>query len=255
MNNQTLSSKYLPNFILKTRKPPPLNKNFFTGYYIKMRKLTYLLCIIPSLILGSISVVAGKEIIYPSCQKNLDNIDIQKLCLEKYFVFQGRPIHPKIIQDFMTWLSDSGDQVVAINLEDSQGADRYCCDADVTLHVNTDGKTSVKADRSEGGWIAYIFHGRTSDGLYFLEVSESSGGSGVFGTLLILKITEEFYFKRKTMQNFVSSLRPKIDKSHRKRLHLKKIATVLLGDRQAHKIQIIDDSLVINRKKIIIPSM
>ena len=155
----------------------------------------------------------------------------------------------------MTWLSDNGDQVVAINLEDSQGADRYCCDADVTLQVNADGKTSVKADHSGGGWIAYIFHGRTTNGLYFLEVNESGGGSGVFGTLLILKITEEIYFKENTAQNFAKYVNPKIDKSQKKRFHLNKVGKVLLGDRQAHKIQVIDDSLVINGKKILISDM
>ena len=220
-----------------------------------MRKLTFTLCIIPTLILGSIGVSAGKKIIYPSCQENPNNIGIQKLCLEKYFVFKGRPIHPKIIQDFMTWLSDTGDQVVAINLEDSQGANRYCCDDDVTIRVTADGKTFAKAERNGGGWIAYIFHGRTSDGLYFLEVNESGGGSGIFGTLLILKITEEFYFKQHTVQNFAKYINPKIDKSQKKRLHLNKVGTVLLGDRQAHKIQIINDALVINGKKILIPAM
>ena len=110
---------------------------------------------------------------------------------------------------------------MAISLEDSQGADRYCCDADVTLQVNADGKTSVKADHSGGGWIAYIFHGRTTNGLYFLEVNESGGGSGIFGTLLILKITEEIYFKENTAQNFAKYLIPKIDKSQKKRFHLK----------------------------------
>ena len=242
-------------FIEESREPPPLNKNFFIGYYTKMKRLIFTLCIVPTLFLGSISVGAGKEIIYPSCQENSDNIASQKLCLERYFVFKGRPVHPKIIQDLMTWLSDNGDQVVAINLEDSQGADRYCCDADVTLQVNADGKTSVKADHSGGGWIAYIFHGRTTNGLYFLEVNESGGGSGVFGTLLILKITEEIYFKENTAQNFAKYLIPKIDKSQKKRFHLNKVGKVLLGDRQAHKIQVIDDSLVINGKKILISDM
>lgn len=220
-----------------------------------MKKLILTLCIVPTWILGSISVGAGKEIIYPSCQKKSDNIAIQRHCLERYFVFKGRPVHPKIIQDLMTWLSDNGDQVVAINLEDSQGADRYCCDADVTLQVNADGKTSVKADHSGGGWIAYIFHGRTTNGLYFLEVNENGGGSGVFGTLLILKVTEEIYLKENTAQNFAKYSNPKIDKSQKKRLHLNKVGKVLLGDRQAHKIQIIDDFLVINGKKILISAM
>lgn len=47
------------------------------------------------------------------------------LCAKKYFMIQGEPINPLIIHDLVSWFSDDGEQVEAINLLDSQKSNRY----------------------------------------------------------------------------------------------------------------------------------
>ena len=59
------------------------------------------------------------------CRDRNEDINIQAMCLKEHFFFGGNPVHPKIIEDMITWISDSGDQTVAINLEDSQGSNKY----------------------------------------------------------------------------------------------------------------------------------
>ena len=192
--------------------------------------------------------------IEPACHKNSGEISVQTFCLQKYFMFRGQPLHPKIIQDFMTGLSDNGDQVVAINLEDSQGANRYCCDEDVSFSIDKNGIISAKADLNQGGWIQYRYHGIVN-GLFIVEVMENTGGSGLFGTLLILRATQRYYLQETSTWDLKKQSSPNIFKSEKPRLHLNKIGKVLLGDRQPNTISVINASLIINGKKIDIPDL
>ena len=80
--------------------------------------------------------------------------------------------HPKIIEEFNTPLSDTGEQVVAINMSDSQDSNRYCCRSDVQnprtfVKIDCDGTncmsygeekiTFFKIDYGKDGWFEYMF--------------------------------------------------------------------------------------------------
>ena len=54
-----------------------------------------------------------------------------------YSFVQAPFVHPRIIEDLSTWLSDSGDQVVAINVLDAQGSNRYS--GRVSVNENLEG--------------------------------------------------------------------------------------------------------------------
>ena len=191
----------------------------------------------------------------PECRKSTSDIEEQKRCLEKYFSFSGHPIHPKIIQDFSTWMSDGGDQVVAINLNYSQNSNRYCCQEDVDFTIAENGKVSAAISSQKGESLRYIFHGKTTAGIYVLEVYESGGGSGVFGQIMLLKTSEEFRLSGSPARDLVEQPTPSLVKSTKQNIHLRKFGNVTLGDRESHKIDIVNGALIVDDKEINIPPL
>lgn len=109
--------------------------------------------------------------------------------------FQGAPfIHPQIIRDFATWLSDTGDQVVAINLTDSQDSNRYFGD----FKVEHDDKSSapIISMTVEDQRFSYQFIGVMENGISVLKtVQSSTDGSGVFPTLMFLSFQQDHGIK------------------------------------------------------------
>jgi hypothetical protein len=79
-------------------------------------------------------------------------------------------IKPALVQDLYTWESDHGDQVLALDLAGSQGSNRYF-------------------DPPAGFTYRYI--GRTPDGIDVLFTSSSQGGSGVFRSLMLVRLRRE----------------------------------------------------------------
>jgi len=98
-------------------------------------------------------------------------------------------IHPKIIKDLSTYLSDSGDQVVGINLKDSQNSNRYY--GEIHTRELEGGGTSVYWDesgvmaieRSDGEIVTfktregfeYTYVGKTDSGIHVLVVTDWGG--------------------------------------------------------------------------------
>ena len=154
----------------------------------------------------------------------------------------------------MTWISDGGHQVVAINITDSQGSNRSCCADRVELEFGSDGTVSARFDASERDWLRYRFHGTTDAGVYVVEVDEG-GGSGIFGTLLLLNVDEEVYLQRTVARDLIEEEAPALLWADKRELHLRRIGTVLLGDRGGHTIDIAGDAIVIDGVKIDMPSL
>ena len=194
----------------------------------------------------SIKMIPLTEAEY-DCTKPTKHIDIQVFCLKKNFTFNGHPVHPKIMEEFNTPLSDTGEQVVAINMSDSQNSNRYCCWSDVQNRG-----PFIKLDYGKDGWFEYIYRGATTDGILVVEISYSGGGSGVFGEL-------QFYILRQVKELLDERVRYLEDnwflplKSNSKRLHLEKLSTILLGDRVAHDIMVEGNYLVLDGKRILLP--
>lgn len=148
----------------------------------------------------------------PVCKKSKQDFNEIKFCLEKYFLFYGSVIQPSIISVFSIGLSDSGDQIISINLSDSFSSDKYYrggnSDAsfEATIKTNYDDlrkiiskgihATTEYTDEYEYCGVratcfySYTHLGTTDNGVIILEYLDYGGGSGVFPEFLGLKVKE-----------------------------------------------------------------
>tara|TARA_B110000263_G_scaffold12596_1_gene10608 strand:+ start:62 stop:910 length:849 start_codon:yes stop_codon:yes gene_type:complete len=199
----------------------------------------------------------------PVCQKSSNDFNVIKLCLEKHLFFNGQPLHPSIVQEFITWLSDTGDQIISINLRDAFSSNRYCCDDSFSVRL-TGKKMVVRTDFTKdydtfnddyisqedcGGICAFTYAhlGTTDNGAMVIQVWESSGGSGLFSTLLFTKV------KERMGANF-DYANPSNLAFDKQQIVLEKLFSISLGDRQETSISVNGNFVVLNDTKIKIPS-
>lgn len=197
------------------------------------------------------------------CRDRNEDINIQAMCLKEHFFFGGNPVHPKIIEDMIPWISDSGDQTVAINLEDSQGSNKY--NFYEGLSVSIENKNLWVKIEHEDGFFSYDFHGVSDNGIMVLGTAENGGGSGVFQYLMLFRIKEvaELELQHDTLEEDISwspstdfgykilkSKNSRISKSDKKRIYLEKVYKFLLGDRNYHSVSIDNNFLVLDGSRI-----
>ncbi|HTB57741.1 MAG TPA: lysozyme inhibitor LprI family protein [Polyangia bacterium] len=151
---------------------------------------------------------------------------------EPSYSFTKAPfINPKIINDLSTALSDQGDQVLAIDLTDSETSNRYACDVKVAKTGNrypyVYAQDPVDAGDLRPAEFGYRYVGRTTSGLDVLFTAESGGGSGVFEGLMLVRISEEIGAPSvEPASGSVQTLT-----FRKKRLVIKKVGELGLGDR------------------------
>ena len=197
------------------------------------------------------------------CRDRNEDINIQAMCLKEHFFFGGNPVHPKIIEDMITWISDSGDQTVAINLEDSQGSNKY--NFYEGLSASIENKNLWVKIEHDDGFFSYDFHGVSDNGIMVLGTAENGGGSGVFQQLMLFRIKEVavLELQHDTLEEDISwspstdygyeilkSKNSRISKSDKKRIYLEKVYKFLLGDRNYHSVSIDNNFLVLDGSRI-----
>lgn len=98
-----------------------------------------------------------------------------------HFTFQGKPIHPRLVEKFQTFLSDSGPPaVITVDLlAAAQNGNEYY-DPDVKVQ---DGLVSIEHKDPEGSGFAYKWLGTVRPGLHVVETYASGGGTGIFMNL------------------------------------------------------------------------
>jgi len=186
------------------------------------------------------SISDGIKEIAPNCVKPKNAMD-NKRCAQEYFVWNGQPIHPKIVEDLVIPFFDKGDQIISINLEFSQDSNRYCCKDNYSVKVENGLMLVSYLRPSDEGFFSYQFKGKMDNGVFVIRTWNNTGGSGVFGALLFLKITER------------ASLRLKGDRLlvfDRKHVVLEKLGEWRLGDRKRHGIKVDKNSLYLDGKII-----
>ena len=162
------------------------------------------------------------------------------------FFFEKEPyIHPKIIEDLTTWLSDGGEQVVAINLLESMNTNRYSGD----LKKRGKGSPYIFYERTEECQkseclfgppsFGYQFIGKSASGIYVLLTNFSGGGSGQFRNLLLVSLEKDKGLSYDEKNNVL-----RLD---RERWIIKKLDEIVLGDRYDGKITVNGNELRIGK--------
>ena len=144
-------------------------------------------------------------------------------------------VHPRIIEDLSTWLSDVGDQVVAINLLDAQGSNRYSGGIGVDEFDERCPYVHWELAR-ERGEFGYHYVGMTESRVHLLYTSSWGGGSSVFKRLMLLAITSEagiHWNGQAVLQD------------DRERLLVNKLGELGLGDRWAGDLRVVGNTLTI----------
>ena len=104
----------------------------------------------------------------------------------KYSFINAEFVNPRIIEDLVGWLSDSGNQVVAVNIADSNKSNRYFGE------ISTDGSKGdypLVKSTYESGFFAYQYLGTSFSGVHLLQTWSNGGGSGVFCDVVMVTLT------------------------------------------------------------------
>jgi len=160
-----------------------------------------------------------------------------------YSFTQAPFVNPKVVNDLSTYISDHGDQIVAINLTDAQGSNRYSCDVKVRQAAGD--KPYVYFQTKDGGEtteFGYRYVGRTASGIDVLFTLESGGGSGQFESLLLVRTQAE---RGTWLQPSTGRAQSLVFKS--RRTVLQKVGELGLGDRWDGSLRIDGDTILIGR--------
>ena len=182
--------------------------------------------------------LAGCKTLTSEQHATIPNQDIQ-------YSFNKPPfINPRIIQDLSTWISDGGDQVVAINLLNSQDSNRYFGETGVKEIDGQNPYIFVSATNLLGSEtylteFGYQLVGKTSSDVYVLKTVDCEGGSGTFMSLVL--VTFEYD------QGIDCDWGKGVVGFKGKRLLIKKLGEVALGNRWDGKLAIEGNSVVMGR--------
>ena len=111
----------------------------------------------------------------------VSNSDLQEA--NNHFTFRGLPVNPKVLYQFIPWISDSRPSIMSIDLLSANHGTNQFGDAD-KLKKDADGYIDIDF---EGGKIGYNWLGKLNNNVHVLKFYESGGGSGVFSALLFVK--------------------------------------------------------------------
>ncbi len=164
---------------------------------------------------------------------------IEKQMVKKFY-YKNKPVNPRIIQAFSTWMSDNGDHIVAIDLSNAQNSNRFYCEKEVKIRQIKKNRDIVSLEGKDNEWFGYMYIGQTTSGVIVLRTMESGGGSGVFNNLMLLKLERD--------HNIAYDEKNNIIKAGTERLVLKKLGEIPLSDRWDGTLQIKGNSLLVTKE-------
>ena len=180
------------------------------------------------------------------------------------YSFKQAPfVHPNIVGDLIGNLSDDGDQVVAINLLDSQDSNRYFGKIFVTPQTDPlvpswpwassfDREPDVDEERGDfwgQEFYAYRYLGSTQSDLDVLHEKHSGGGSGVFNSLVFVR-TEAGYGVDYPLLRDIDSRQSAAGPEFRHRELIRIVGKIPLGDRWRGTVEVVGDDVVVRGRDL-----
>ena len=169
-------------------------------------------------------------------------------------------VHPKIIDDLTGQLSDTGDQVVAINLLDSQNSNRYFGEFIVNQEeysrgrswpwvISFDGVDNGKSGYGSTPFYAYRYLGATKSGIDVLHTKFSGGGSAVFHNVILISVKWDAGVEYSDMR--VSNASHKAaNPEFRERELIWLVGRISLGDRWEGNLDVEGDDIVVRGRDV-----
>ena len=148
-------------------------------------------------------------------------------CVFNVFLDRAPFVHPAIIRDLARHASDVGDQVLSVNITDSQNANRYCCGGVDITHTGI-----VNYIVDDGGQFGYRYMGSVSEDVHVLQTFESFGGGSALFTSLMFVRTACGYGLRSDGVSLTLS---------QPRYVVHKLGEFALGDRWRGKVEVESD--------------
>lgn len=159
-------------------------------------------------------------------------------------------VSPRVVQDLVPWISERGEQIVAIDLVGATGANRYFGKFEVQPAEGRH-RWVVFTEKAEPGqrapFFSYQFVGDTASGIHVLRISCGTGGTGVFESLLLLSTERERALSYDEVRHV---LRP-----DRERTVLRRLGEIGLGDRYVGDVSLRGDDILIGRDRSGMPSV
>lgn len=144
-------------------------------------------------------------------------------------------VHPRLVEELVSWVSDGGDQVVSLDLDESEGSNRFCCD-------EASGTSYRRSPEKEGdGYHAFGYEciGRTESGVYVLNTYSNDGGSGGWQDLVFVVIENEPGLNVDLKAGKAEMTRP--------RRVMKKLGQTFLGDRWKGQLKVEGNALYVGK--------
>lgn len=142
---------------------------------------------------------------------------IREFSGSKFSFISSELINPRILEDLVGWLSNTGDQVVSINITESNQSNRY--HGEITAKELDSGYPVITSKHDEGSF-SYRYLGCSFSGVHLIQTWDHSGGSGVFCNVLLATLSQD---------SSIEYNKNKIEKVDR--FVIKLIGSVPLGDR------------------------
>jgi hypothetical protein len=156
-------------------------------------------------------------------------------------------VPPLVIKDLLSGLSESGDQVVAVNLTGATDQDRYSGEIGTVTDRTAPYHPIVSAhvDPGDGEKIGYEYIGTTRSGVQVLNTWQSGGGTLVSTNLLLVTIEEDRGLVDPLDVTPYSRLRSGVLHLTRPRLLIRKLGEVALGDRWEGELRVEGNSIIV----------
>jgi hypothetical protein len=163
--------------------------------------------------------------VYASNSKYLNEVNTK-------FTLNGKPIHPKLIEEFNPSLADSGKPIkISVDVLAAYNSNEYPYD-EISIRKGNWIRLDNK-EPNDNTYFAYKWLGKTNNDIHVLHIAESGGGSGVFISLFFVKFTTDV------------GINEKGNKYNRLLMSIVRIYT--LGDRDDAEIKVTKDSVVIGK--------
>lgn len=142
---------------------------------------------------------------------------IRNLDTSKYSFINSEFVNPRIIEDLVGLLSDSGDQIVSINISESNESNRYF--GDVSINIINRGYPVVTS-KYDNCSFSYQYLGISFSGIHLLKIWSNSCGVGVFCNIVMVTLSIDSTFEQRVDEGI------KVN-----RFVVKLVGTIPLGDR------------------------